>query len=63
MTKQEKQLFEALVIQVSSKWRPALLHNPQEEWQEFYNLVFRLNPESEVLMKYPGTLFDLAEVR
>ena len=63
MTRQEKQLFEALVTQVACKWCPFDNYDVEEEWQEFYNLVFRLNPESEVLMKYPGTLFDLAEVR
>jgi len=62
MTKTEKQLFESLVTRVSNKWSPFLVQ-PEEykdEWQEFYNLVFRLYPESEVLMKYEGTLFDMA---
>jgi len=60
MTKTEKQIFESLVLQVSNKWFPYGNYDEQEEWQEFYNKVFRLYPESEVLMKYEGSLFDMA---
>jgi hypothetical protein len=58
MTKTEKRVFEALVRQISSKWCPFDNYDVEEEWHEFYNKVFYLNPESEVLMKYEGTLFD-----
>jgi hypothetical protein len=61
MTKIEKQIFEDLVRQISSKWCPFDNYDVEEEWQEFYRKVFRINSASEVLMKYEGTLFDLPQ--
>lgn len=59
MTKQEKQLFEDLVRRIGSRWCPFDNYDVEEEWQDFYRTVFRLNPGSEVLMRYEGSLFDL----
>ena len=57
MTKQEKQLFEELVRLVNNRY----FAGDQEDVEKFLRLVFRLNPESEVLMRYEGTLFDLPQ--
>lgn len=60
MTKQERELFEDLVRRIRSRWCPFDNYDPEEEWQDFYRLVFRLNPGSEVMMQYAGSLYDLA---
>jgi len=56
MTKQEKQVFEALAQHVNNR---ALFYNHEDE-ENFLRMVFFLNPESEVLMRYEKTLFELA---
>jgi len=56
MTKTEKQLFEQLARLVANRF----LAVSNEDDREFYHLVFRLNPQSEVMMRYEGTLYDLA---
>ena len=56
MTKTEKQVFEALVRHVNQH---ALFCNGEDE-ENFLRMVFYLNPESEVLMRYENTLFELA---
>ena len=63
MTKKEKVLFEWMVNRISCCWTPFDNYDVEEEWKAFYNMVFQLNPESEVLMKYLGNLFDLVEGR
>jgi len=59
MTKADKILFEDLVRRISNKWVPNINAKDKEEWDIFYKYVFKLNPGSEVMMKYDGTLFDL----
>ena len=60
MTKQEKQVFDALVRQVANRWCPFDNYDTEEEWDEFYKKVFRLDPDCDVLMRYECSLFDLA---
>ena len=57
MTKSEKATFEELARLVANKAQ--FVHPVPEE--EFYRLVFKLNPGSEVMMRYEGSLFDLAK--
>jgi len=59
MTKQERQAFEDLVRMVATRWCPYDNYDVDEEWEEFYRIVFRLNPGSEVMMRYEGSLYDL----
>ena len=57
MTKAEKQTFEELVRLVNSRFMAC----NNEDDERFLRLVFMINPESEVLMRYENTLFDLPQ--
>ena len=59
MTKKEKATLEELARLVNSRFMSV----NGDDQQRFYELVFRLNPESEVLMRYEGSLFDLLKGR
>ena len=63
MTKRETELLEELARMIRSRWCPFDNYDVEEEWERFFRLVFKLNPASEVMMQYHGSLFDLATGR